>query len=69
MTSLHLLFLIFKFKRYQSMYHNKYKKIEVINQVLRIPKGNSRLLLARKPTPGKNNARNIGNTIFILDFK
>jgi hypothetical protein len=51
------------------MYHNKYKKIEVINQVLRIPKGNSRLLLARKPTPGKNNARNIGNTIFILDFK
>lgn len=69
MINILLLFPVFRSQEYQRIYHNKYKRIEVMNQVKYNLIGKFKSGLVKNPIPGKNMASAMGNIVFILDLK
>jgi hypothetical protein len=67
MINILLSFPVFKPQEYQRIYHNKYKRIEVMNQIKYNPVGKFKSGLVKNPIPGRNIASAIGSMIFIFD--
>jgi hypothetical protein len=68
MINILLPFPVFRSQAYQRICHNKYKRIEVMNQTRYNPIGKFKSGLVRNPIPGRNMASAMGNMVFIFDL-